>query len=147
MKRVKHGYVSFVGVRVTEHVSQFNLTAADITTLHSVPITLIPSAGINKVLVLNYFTLQFIYNSIAFTGGGAINPVYHGAVGTNIASASVAAASITAAASSTNFCDAAAGPLALPVATGIDLYAATADFAAGNSTAVVTIGYTVIELS
>ena len=57
---------------------------------------------------------------------------------------SVAAATIQAAANATISCGAEATALSLTANTGVDLYAGTADFAAGDSTAVVYLQYSVI---
>lgn len=138
---VKKGGVTAVSGQVT----QVALTAAQITTLHSAPVSLVAAPGAGKAILVHGTTVQFKYGTTQFTGGGAVNPVYHGAT-TNLLSGSVAAATIQAAASATVSCGAEAAALALSSNTGVDLYAGTADFAAGDSTAIVTIWYDVITL-
>lgn len=136
---------------VTKLVSkrvQVALTAAQIITLHSVPVALVaaPAAGI--ALVFKQLIFQFTYGTIQFTGGGVVMPVYHGATADLTLTGGVAAATIQAAVNALVLlrADPAAGGLAITSATGLDLYAATADFAAGDSTAIVTLDYDVLTL-
>jgi|SRR5947209_14234888 len=124
------------------------LTAAQITTLNSVPVSLVAAPGAGIALVFKQMIFQFIYGTVQFTGGGVVKPVYHGATTDLTVTGGVAAATIQAAAPVTLFlrADPAAGGLAITTNAGLDLTAATADFAAGDSTAVVTIDYDVITL-
>lgn len=121
------------------------LSAAQITTLNSVPVALIAAPGAGKVIMVDAMMFQFKYGTVQFTGGGAVSPVYHGAT-TNLLGGSVAAATIQAAANANISAGAPAAALALTTNAGVDLRAATADFAAGDSTAFVTIWYSVITL-
>lgn len=134
-------------LKVSQLMKRVALTAAQITTLNSVPVTLVaaPAAGI--ALVCTGFIFQMIYGTVQFTGGGVVNPVYHGAT-TSLTAGGVGAASIQAAANYTGYSPGAAGATALAItsAVAIDLRAATADFAAGDSTAVVTVFYSVVTL-
>lgn len=142
------GGLVFGALKVSHRAVRVPLSAAQITTLHSVPISLVAAPGAGLALVLRAWLFQFIFGTVQFTGGGVVNPVYHGAAGTNLAAGSVAAASIQAAANYTGFSPAAAGGTALAISTntGIDLSAGTADFAAGDSTAVVTAFYDLVTL-
>lgn len=125
------------------------LSAAQITTLHSVPVTIIPAPGAGKVIVIDTLIFDFTYNSVQFTGGGAISAVFHG-LSTNLLNSTVAATSIQAAANyAGQFVSAgtASGVLLTPgLNLGLDLSAAGADFAAGNSTAKVFVWYSVVTL-
>lgn len=144
MARTKYGFIGRIRGQQSS-VAQFTLTAAQLATLDSAPVSLLAAPGANKAIVVTMCLFQFKYGSVQFTAGGAVNPVYHGA--TTALTASVAATTINAAANATIFVDAVAGPLAVATNTGIDLYAATQDFASGgNSTAVVTLWYEVITL-
>jgi hypothetical protein len=141
-------YPTSAGNFVNSYKQRVALTAAQITTLHSVPVSLVAAPGAGYTLVFEWLTLQFTYGSVQFTGGGVVMPVYHGATTDLSVTGGVAAATIQAAANAHYFVKAnpAAGGLALTTNVGIDLYAATADFAAGNSTAVVELAYSVIKL-
>jgi len=123
---------------------QVALTAAQITTLHSAPVTLLAASAAGTAIIPTAMLFELTFGSAQFTGGGAVSPVYHGA--TTALTSSVAAATIQGASSAYVFCDAATGPTVVSAATGIDLYAASADFAAGDSTGVVTLWYTLITL-
>lgn len=132
---------------VSQRIVQVTLSAAQITTLHSAPVALIAAPGASKALIVTGFVFQFKYGTVQFTGGGVVNPVYHSAT-TSLTAGGVAAATIQAAANYTGYSPGAAGATALAISsnTGVDLYAATADFAAGDSTAIVTVSYDVITL-
>ncbi len=130
---------------VSQRVVQVALTAAQITTLNTAPVQLVAAPATGQVIVPTLLVFQFKYGSVQFTLGGAVNPVYHGAT-TNLLGASVAAATIQAAASAVISTGPAAGPTTLTSATGVDLYAATANFAAGDSTAIVTLSYDLVTL-
>lgn len=145
-KRIRHSKVSFIGIKATEKISQFNLTAADITSSHSAPVVLIAAPGVNKAVFPTKALLQFKYGSVQFTGGGAGQLVYHGAT-TNLLTGTILAATVQAAANARISLGAQAAGLALALNTGIDFYSATADFAAGDSTAILTVWYTEYELS
>lgn len=130
---------------VSQRVVRVALTAAQITTLHSVPVQLLAAPGAGFAILPTAMAFEFTYGTVQFTGGGAVNPVYHGQT-TNHLGGSVAAATIQAAANAYISCGAPAAALALLANTGVDLYAATADFAAGDSTAVVKLSYDLITL-
>lgn len=145
MKQKSSGKVSFLGGNATDHVAQITLTAADLTTLKTVPVTLIKApTTANVAIQVTRAVFQFKYGGVAFTGGGAVSLVYHGATA-NLLSGSVAAATVTGTADSAVSLGAPAAATVLTPATGIDLLAATADFAAGNSTALVTVWYTMYK--
>jgi len=124
------------------------LTAAQLTTLHSAPVSLVAAPGAGYALVFESLTFQFTYGSVQFTGGGVVMPVYHGATTDLSVTGGVTAATVQAAANATVLVIStpAAGGLPVTSNAGIDLYAASADFAAGNSTAVVTLNYCVLKL-
>jgi hypothetical protein len=124
---------------------QVLLTAAQITTLHSVPVSLVAAPAAGFVIAVDAMTFSFKYGTLQFTGGGVVSPVYHGAT-TNLLSGGVAAATIQAAASAVVALGGPASALALTTATGVDLYSTVADFAAGDSTALVTLWYSVLAI-
>ena len=125
------------------------LTAAQITTLHTVPVTVIAAPGAGKAIVVEQAVLEFKFGTVAFTGGGVVTLIYHGG-STALHSGSVPASVITAA-SGTSATE--VGPqtgangLTLAVNAGVDISAATANFAAGDGTAQLWIWYTVANLS
>lgn len=124
------------------------LSAAQITTLNSVPITLIPAPLSTQIILVSQILFQFKYGSVQFTGGGAITFPYHG-TSTNVhASTGIANTVIQAAASSITLLPpiAANGVFTSDAGLGVDIIGATADFAAGNSTAIVSLVYSVVTL-
>lgn len=131
---------------VSQRVVQVTLTAAQIITLHSVPVALVAAPAAGLVILPTALVFQFKYGTVQMTGGGVVGPVFHGAT-TNLLGGGVAAATIQAAANAIISAGGPATAQALTSATGIDLYAATADFAAGDSTAIVTLSYDLITLS
>ena len=141
-------YPTSAGNFVNSYKTRVALTAAQIITLHSVPVSLVPAPGVGFTLVYDWMTVQMIYGSVQFTGGGVVMPVYHGATTDLTTTGGIAAATVQAAASFHNLLSRApaAGGLALTTNVGLDLYAATADFAAGNSTMVIELAYSVIKL-
>ena len=146
MRRIKHGFISTIGGKATEMVDQFTVSAADFAALNTAPVSLVAAHGLNKALIVTAMLFQFKFGTVEFTLGGAVNPVYHGTT-TNPLSGSVAAATIQGNANAIVALDAAGGPLTAPLNTGLDLYAATANFAGGgDSTAIVTLWYTVYEI-
>jgi hypothetical protein len=129
---------------VAQKVAQVALTAAQIITGNSVPVPLVAAPGAGLVLVAKACYYQFKYGTTQMTTStGVTSPVYHGAT-TNLLSGSVAATTIKAAASSFTSMGGPAASLACSVNTGIDLLTASADFAAGDSTAIVTLFYDVV---
>jgi len=133
------------GKTVTTYLKRVPLTAAQITTLHSAPVSLVSAPGAGKAVIFHWLTFQFTFGTTQFTGGGAVTPVYHGATTDLSGTTGVAAATITGAASATKLLPTVA-QAGITANAGVDLLAATADFAAGDSTAVVTISYSVVKL-
>jgi hypothetical protein len=139
----KNGNFTQGGITAAKQlVNQTTLSAAQITTLHSVPVSIVAAPGAGIAVMLDALLFQFKYGTVQFTNGGAVSPVYHGA-STNHLGGSIAQATIQAAANATISAGALAAAFALSTNTGIDLLAAGADFAGGgDSTAIVTAWYT-----
>lgn len=120
------------------------LTSAQVTTLHSVPVTLVPAPASTQVVIFLSAFFSFPYNSVQYTGGGAVSLVQHG-LSVNQMAGTIAAASILAAANFSAFfipVQTAGGTLTTGAGgLGLDLSAASADFAAGNSTLKYQISY------
>lgn len=138
---IKSGVPNVVNVK-----KQITLTAGQITTLHSVPFSLIAAPGANVAINLESLVFQLKFGTVQFTGGGALSAVYHGATGTNLLSGTIPQGTVQAGSSSITSAGARATALALSTNTGVDLFAASADFAAGDSTAIVTVEYDLITL-
>ena len=122
------------------------LTAAQIMAMYAAPVSILPAPAAGQVLVIDQFIVQMKPGATPFTGGGAVSFQYHG---TAIVphSANVPAATVTSAAASENVVPPPTGVIQPPVATGIDITNATAAFAAGNGTMIVTVFYSIITLN
>jgi hypothetical protein len=125
-----------------------NLSAAQIITLHSVPVPLIAAPGVGLALVVDQLVFEITTTATQFTGGGVVAPVYHGAT-TAITGNTIPATVVTAVAGTTSTLLAlgsVANGLTLTSNTGVDLFAAVADFAVGTGTAKVIVYYKIITL-
>ena len=129
---------------IEERTARIALTAAQIKTLHSVPVSLVPAPGAGRVIIFEELLFDFKYNTVQYTGGGVVQPVYHGHT-TGLSVGTVAAATVQAAANALVHLAQQASATGLTVLdnTGLDLYAATADFAAGDGTAIVIVNYAI----
>lgn len=132
---------------VSRRTARITLSAAQIITLNSAPVVLVAAPGAGKLLIPQELLFEFTFNSVQFTGGGAVSVVNTGQT-TSLLAGSLPAATLTAAATSYTVLggNAGANGQALLANTGLSLKAATADFAAGNSTAVLKLRYDVITL-
>jgi hypothetical protein len=148
------GTVGLIGSDANDQVvfplqASIPLTAAQIITLHSVPVPLIPAPGAGFALLLEEIILEINRTATQFTGGGVVAPTYH-ALATALTSNTIAATDVTGTAGQAikalqpNI--GASGGLALSANLGIDLFAATADFAAGTGTAKVFVSYSIVTL-
>ncbi len=120
------------------------LTAAQIITLHSVPVSLVPAPGVGKAIIFEELLFDYHYGTVQFSGGGVVEPVYHGAT-TGLSIGTVAAATVNAAANALVHLaqQASATGLAITENAGLDLYAASGDFAAGDGYAIVLVTYAI----
>jgi hypothetical protein len=126
---------------VVKNSVQVSLTAANIIAMGTTPVALIAAPGAGKCIIVDNITFKMTTTATAFTGGGAVEFRYTDASGTKV-TADVAAAVITAGAG-TSFTNVRGIE---PSLTGtanaaIVVRNATAAFAAGTGTAVLTIDY------
>lgn len=121
-----------------------NLTAAQIIAMNATPVSLIAAPGAGMAIIVDNITLKMVTTATGFTGGGALEFRYTNASGAKV-SADIAAAVVTAGAG-TSFTNVRGVTTSLtPVANAaIVITNATAAFAAGTGTAVVTIQYHVV---
>lgn len=119
-------------------VTQVTLTAAQIIAMNGTPVSLLPAPGAGLCYVVESIEFRFTAGT-QFTGGGAVTFQYSG--GAAVAN-TIAAAVITSASSSDTVrvgIDATATLNAALVVTN-----ATAAFAAGTGTALITFAYRII---
>ena len=84
----------------TVYSATLNLTNAQIKSLFTVPITIVPTPGAGRVITVFSITTKFIYGGTnAFSGGGALNIRYTGTAGQSINAAIMTSALINGTAS------------------------------------------------
>ena len=64
--------------------AQTTITNAQILTLHATPVTIVPAPGAGKFVRLRGLSINYLYLTAAFTGGGAFNLYYGSTSGTQI---------------------------------------------------------------
>lgn len=121
------------------------LSAANIIAMNGAPVALIAAQGANTVILVDSIHLQTKPGGTNFTGGGAVSVVYHGTA-TAVHSATIPNTTINSGTASNNLLPPPTGVTQAPANTGIDITNATAAFATGNGTAVITVWYAVVTL-
>jgi len=122
------------------------LTAAQLMAMYGAPVSVLPAPAAGQVLVIDQIIAQMKPGGTQFTGGGAVTFQYHGTAVVPH-SGNIPAATITSAAGSENVVPPPTGTIQPPAATGLDITNATAAFATGNGTLVVTVFYSIITLN
>ena len=122
------------------------LTAAQIIAMNGTPQPILPAPAAGQVLVIDQILAQMKPGATQFTGGGAVTFQYHGTAVVPH-SGNIPAATITSATGSENVVPPPTGTIQPPAATGLDITNATAAFATGNGTLVVTVFYSIVTLN
>ena len=141
-------YAAALGIGpIEEHTARVALTAAQLRALNTSPANLVPAPKAGQVLIFEELLFDFKYpasGGVQYTGGGVVEPVYHGTTA-SLSVGAIPAAILTAAASSLTHLaqQASATGITAVDGGGIDLYAATGNFAAGNGTAIVIVNYAI----
>ena len=123
------------------------ITSAQILTLNSAPVQLVPAPGAGKAIVVRELIIEMNRTATAYTGGGAVGPTYRGAA--TAVTAVMAAADLTTAGAAQvvrALANNIAGGPAVVANAAIDLFAASADFAAGTGTMKVFVLYSILTL-
>ena len=128
-----------------------NLSAANIIAMNGAPVEILPTPGSNKILVVSQIVFEMKRTATAFTGGGAVNFQYHTTTSSVPHAGTIAGSNVTTGGAGTVVV--VLGPnvgtngLVVPSNEAIDITNATAAFADGTGTAVVTIYYRTITLA
>lgn len=133
------------GKHIVTRTKRVVVTSALLDALHSAPYTAVPTPGAGKALLFHCAAFEFQAGNVAYTGGGAITPVYHGATTDLSGLGGVAAAVITGAVNDYKYLPSIV-QIDVTANVGIDLLAASANFAAGNGVLIVKIHYSVLML-
>jgi hypothetical protein len=129
------------------HVDEVDLSAADIIALHASPKTIVSAPGAGKAVVIDSIIFSMTYGTTQFTGGGVVQAQYHTDTA-NLLNSTVSDTSIKAAASfavQIGRASTASGVVLLGN-LAVELIAASANFAAGDSTAKVFVAYRIVTL-
>lgn len=121
-----------------------DLTAAQIIAMGTTPVSLIAAPGAGMAIIVDNITVKMVTTATAFTGGGAVEFRYTNASGAKV-TADVASGVVTAGAG-TSFTNVRGVTTSLTAVANaaIVITNATAAFAAGTGTAVVSIQYHVV---
>jgi hypothetical protein len=134
--------------KVSSRKTQFSLTAAQIISMFTTPVTIVPAPAAGTAIIVRAILIELNLTATAFTGGGVVHFYYHGQT-TEIMAASLAAATIQGGAGQTiwqlNPVSTAGGSV-VTKEVGIDITCATGVFAAGTGTAKITIFHDVVTL-
>lgn len=142
------GIVLGGATKVAQSVAQVTLTAAQIIAMFTTPVAILPAPAAGQAYVVHQITVELNLTATAFTGGGVVHFYYHGLT-VELMAQTIAAATIQGGAAQTIWTlqpVATAGGSVITKELGIDITNATAVFAAGTGTAVVTIRYSTITL-
>jgi hypothetical protein len=150
----KTGTVGLIGSDANDQVvfplqAAISISAAQLQSLNTNPVTIVPAPGAGFALALESLILEMNRGTTPFTGGGAVGAIYQGAPGTFLTANQMAASDVTGAAGQIVRLLAAgapAGGVALAPNAAIQLYAATANFAAGNGSMKVFVTYSIVTL-
>lgn len=130
---------------VVKNSVQVPLTAAQIIAMGTTPVELIAAPGAGKAIIVDNITVKMTRTATAFVNGGAVEFRYTDASGAKV-SADVAAALVTTGGAGTAFANVRGIEASItPVANAaIVITNATAAFATGTGTAVVSIDYHIV---
>lgn len=131
---------------VAQATNTTQISSAQILTLNTAPTTIIPAPGAGKAILLDRLIIEMIRTATAYTGGGVVGPVYAGATGMVLTATTMPAATVTTGGAGTALTILLGNYPAPAVNTAVQLFAGTANFAAGTGTMVVTAFYSIVTL-
>jgi hypothetical protein len=121
------------------------ITSAQLKALFATPVTLLAAPGAGLAILINSAFWNFIFGTVQYTLGGAIQLQYTGQ-SVNLLNTTLAAADVLAAVNAQKFMGMAttASGIVVKNNTGIDVQCATQNFATGDGVLNVTIEYKVV---
>lgn len=125
-----------------------SLTAANLIAMFTTPVSVIAAPGTGKAIIVDTILFEMTTTATQFTGGGAVDFVFHGtSTATHTGTIPASIVTTTAGTSNTQLgSPTAANGTTVMANTGVDITNATAAFAAGTGTAKVQIWYSVVTL-
>lgn len=136
-------WFNFTPIQGTFEV-QKALSAADIIAMRTTPVALVPAPGANNLIIVEDIVFKMVRTATAFTGGGAVEFRYTDGAGAKV-TADVSAILVTGAAGTAYSNVAGVTTELTPVANAaIVITNATAAFATGTGTGVVSVKYRVL---
>jgi hypothetical protein len=148
---VAHGYFGIEGSYVSAFMTCVPVTAAQVRAMYGAPVPLVSAPPAGEGLVLVSAEIEVVPGTTPFSGGGAVQVVYHGAL-TNQMSAALPAATVNASGppSLTAFgsaIDSSAAGVVVPPATGLDLTNLVAPFTSGNGMLYVYLQFLLVQMN
>lgn len=144
------GLVMSGATKVSRRVARFPLTAAQLNSMFTTPITIVPAPGAGIALLVRQIHVEFDLTATQFAAGGVIHFYYHGQT-TEIMAQVIAAATLIGSASPSQVLMIlepvqTAGGSVVTSAVGIDITNVTQLFTTGTGTAVITVWYDYLTL-
>ncbi len=130
--------------------AQVALTAANLLAMYTTPVSILPTPGAGKALIINRLIFEMKRTATAFASGGAVNFQYHTSTSIIPHAGTIAATVLTGAGAGTTLTilDDLGGTngLAVPANEGIDITNASGAFTTGTGTAIVFVEYSILTL-
>jgi len=125
---------------LAQHVA-VTLPSAQIDTMYTTPVVLIPAPGAGMSIVVDQVLMRFTAGATQFTGGGALTVGYASGAA---CFTTLPAATITSASSSDTVLGSTAANITATQNAAIQVTNATAVFAAGNGTLTIHLWYQIV---
>lgn len=126
------------------------ISSAQILTLNTAPLTVIPAPGVGKAIFVSSFVFEMIRTATAYTGAATTELVYAGATGTAISGKLLGTVFSTAGAATTltavSGLQTGANGMTLLANTAVQLFTETANYAVGTGTAKIYLTYSIVTL-
>ena len=148
---VAHGYFGIEGSYVSAFMTCVPVSAAQVQSMYASPVRLVSAPPAGEGLVLVSAEIEVSPGTTPFSGGGAVQVVYHGAL-TNQLSAALPASVVNASGppSLTAFgsaIDSSAAGVTVPLATGFDLTNLIGPFTSGNGMLYVYLQFLMVQMN
>jgi len=115
------------------------LTSAQILTLNTTPVVIVPAPGAGLTIIGDYMVLKYLNGGTNYAGGGAFSMQYSGGATlfATLPASTITGASATATAPTT-------GAVTGSINTAVTITNATGNFTTGNGTIVILMSYVIV---